>query len=292
MLSILIPIYNYNCKPLLESLHAQAEASHLDYEILVADDCSTTCRPDIEDLSKINYIQFFQMEKNIGRSRIRNFLASKAKYKYLLFLDCDAKISNDKFLKRYFSKVKPGICCSGGIALYPYTIGKEYALNLMYNKKVESKYTKKRIFTTFNFVIDKQLFNKVKFDESINNYGHEDTIFATKIKELSKITFIQNPIIHLGLNTNKEYIRKVEMACRNMSLISTILTEKQMHREFRLWRAYSHIRRLGLDNKIATLFKKNQTKLRVKLLTSKPCLTILNLYKLGYLCSIIAEQKS
>ena len=33
MLSILIPIYNFNCKPLLKSLHSQAEAIGSDYSL-------------------------------------------------------------------------------------------------------------------------------------------------------------------------------------------------------------------------------------------------------------------
>ena len=40
ILSILIPVYNYNCVALVKALQQQAENCNIDYEILVADDGS------------------------------------------------------------------------------------------------------------------------------------------------------------------------------------------------------------------------------------------------------------
>ncbi len=51
MLSILIPVYNFNSRPLLESLHSQAEALNIEYEIVVADDASTLCKEEIAGIT-------------------------------------------------------------------------------------------------------------------------------------------------------------------------------------------------------------------------------------------------
>ena len=41
MLSVLIPIYNYDCRRLINSLSAQAENLDVEYEILAFDDGSS-----------------------------------------------------------------------------------------------------------------------------------------------------------------------------------------------------------------------------------------------------------
>lgn len=57
MLSILIPVYNFNSRPLLESLHSQAEALNIEYEIVVADDASTLCKEEIAGIPSLLCLQ-------------------------------------------------------------------------------------------------------------------------------------------------------------------------------------------------------------------------------------------
>ena len=51
MLSILIPTYNYDCYDLVKELHRQATELNIEFEIIVADDCSTI---NIANNKKIN----------------------------------------------------------------------------------------------------------------------------------------------------------------------------------------------------------------------------------------------
>ena len=46
MLSILIPIYNYNVYPLVEELHKQCIECKIDFEIICIDDASTDYKPE------------------------------------------------------------------------------------------------------------------------------------------------------------------------------------------------------------------------------------------------------
>lgn len=56
MLSILVPVYNFNSRPLLERLHSQAEALNIEYEIIVADDASTLFRDEIAGIAALLFL--------------------------------------------------------------------------------------------------------------------------------------------------------------------------------------------------------------------------------------------
>ena len=64
-------------------------------------------------------------------------------------------------------------------------------------------------FLTLSFLIKKNVFQKVKFNEDIPNARHEDTLFANDLKHAEvHMTHIHNPVYHMGLDTSKEFIRK------------------------------------------------------------------------------------
>lgn len=291
MISILIPIYNFDCRALIDALHGQIEASGKECEIVVADDASTEQLDAIQEISLLPYVRFFQFKENQGRSKIRNFLASKAKYRYLLFIDCDAEVCSDRYLQNYIDILKPGICCSGGIAPYPYPVSQEYALNYLYNRTVEVKHYKRGTLTTFNFIVDKEIFDKCRFNEKLVRYGHEDTILSIEIREYAQITFLMNALIHKHLNSNAEFLSKIEAACDSMPFISTIISNNIMRRNFRLWNSYSISRSIKMDSVIASVFLKKRDSIKKRLCSSqKPSLLLLNLYKLGYICLIMRER--
>ena len=101
MISILIPTYNYNTLPLVEELHRQAILENIEFEIIVADDASPI-NENTEINSKINQISNCQFERNkvnLGRGQNRNFLVQKAKYDWVLLMDCDTFPKEKNFIK-------------------------------------------------------------------------------------------------------------------------------------------------------------------------------------------------
>lgn len=102
MLSVLIPVYNFDVRNLVHELSLQAENLKIPYEIIVIDDASCDHFREINSVIR-NYagVSYSEEEINLGRSKIRNKLADKAKYKNLLYLDCDSHIDNPYFLKNY-----------------------------------------------------------------------------------------------------------------------------------------------------------------------------------------------
>ena len=108
MISILIPSYNYNTLPLVKELHEQAILENLEFEIIVQDDASPT-NENIQINAEINTIPNCRFERNettLGRGQNRNSLVSKAKYHWLLFLDCDTFPQHKNFIKKYVESVK------------------------------------------------------------------------------------------------------------------------------------------------------------------------------------------
>ena len=99
MISICIPVYNYNVLPLVEALSAIRDKQSLDVEIIVADDGSDQeTRKQNEAISDWKGVFYFEKEENVGRSAIRNFLASKSTKEYILFIDADSILIEDDIL--------------------------------------------------------------------------------------------------------------------------------------------------------------------------------------------------
>ena len=115
-LSICIPVFNFDVNELISDLQNQIDSDKLDAEILLIDDASNREFVNINEnlQSKVN--QFIFLDKNIGRSKIRNLFLKYTNSEYLLFLDCDGKIINNNFLKTYFdfiNKQNPDVIFGG-----------------------------------------------------------------------------------------------------------------------------------------------------------------------------------
>ncbi|MEM9849137.1 MAG: glycosyltransferase, partial [Bacteroidota bacterium] len=115
MLSILLPIYNFNCLPLVTDLLQQCEAAQIIFEIIALEDASTQYLAQNSRIKKLSkHITYERLSQNIGRSSIRNLLAEKAKYEYLLFLDCDSAVVNNQYIQNYIKALNSNQLLYGG----------------------------------------------------------------------------------------------------------------------------------------------------------------------------------
>ena len=99
MISILIPSYNFDVTNLIETIHKQIELTTNKFEIICAEDGSTQTFSN-EKIKNLKNVTYIHLKKNIGRSKIRNLLANTAKFKWLLFIDCDSEINNNFVYKK------------------------------------------------------------------------------------------------------------------------------------------------------------------------------------------------
>jgi glycosyltransferase involved in cell wall biosynthesis len=288
MLSILIPTYNQNITKLTAELHRQAVEQYALFEILVMEDGSNKEVEFNQSISKLDYCKHIVLKENIGRSVIRNKLADDAKYDHLLFMDCDAAVCSANFIEKYLTFCKEECVVIGGTTYDPTETNPDYSLRLKYGRQREARTALERgknNFATFNFLISKSIFNKVRFDESIRGYGHEDMLFGHGLHQLGyEFIQIENPLIHKGLDNNKTFIYKTEEATRNLFLLYKTNRYPFLAEESKLLKTFLRIRKLGLTRLFAWKFTLIKGLLRWGLLRKSPSLLLYDLYKILFMC--------
>lgn len=298
MISVLIPNYNYPCGPLLRELHVQLRICAVPFEIIVMEDGSTFCLEENQEIAEELNCQYVRLPQNIGRSSIRNRLASMAKYDWLLFMDCDSRIPSVEFMERYIKAIrneKYSIICGGRFFGSKNLVPPQYLLHWTYGNKREPKpYGNNvgRAFLSNNFVIQKEVFLSVQFEESLKGYGHEDTLFGVYLgRKGFKILYIYNPVFHKGLDDNDAFLQKSRTAVANLRILREQFLHPEENKHIRLLNYYQRLHWFGLDRLLANKFDQHRYKIEEQLKSKEPNLYLFDLYKLGYLCKIMnADQ--
>ena len=295
MLSILIPIYNRDCTTLVTDLHNQGEAAGLEFEIICLDDCSSKEFQSVnQQLKTLTQVIYEELAENIGRARIRNALAEKAKYGTLLFIDCDMAVSSDQFLQKYVNAINGPGAIVGGLE-YEAAVpdNADYRLRWIYGHERESISVAERqkhpytSFMTGIFAIDKVSFDSIRFDESIKRYGHEDTLFGKELFTRGiKVVHIDNPLTHQGLESKVDFIAKTEQA---VETLSELVKAGKLKDEVKLYRVYRMLKRFYLHNLFARRFQKQKDSWLGNLHSTKPDLKYFDMYRLGYFCTLMQK---
>ena len=288
MLSILIATYNQDITRLVADLHQQALETYVDFEIIVIEDGSTLYVEGNKQVNDFEFCRHIILSKNTGRSAARNKLADEARYNHLLFIDCDAEVCSDQYVSKYLSFCKEECVVIGGTAYDPAENNPRYSLRLAYGRQREARSAAERNknnFSTFNFLISSAIFNRVRFDETIQGYGHEDMLFGHQLHQLGyEFIQIENPLIHKGLDDNETYISKTEEATRNLLLLYQTGRYPFLEEESTLLHSFIRIYKSGLTRLCATAFNILQPFLHRNLCNPSPSLRLYDLYKLLYLC--------
>jgi glycosyltransferase involved in cell wall biosynthesis len=301
MLSICIPVYNQNVVKLVKSLHAQAEQMDADIEILLFDDASDAAfRAQNASLESLPLLHYRLLDKNEGRSRIRNMLAREARFEWLLFMDGDSKVPDHRFLHRYISTCNGKQVICGGRTYEAFDQDRSVYLHWLYGTRREQSTARQRLhnanqaFMSNNFLIRKDIMLRWPFDEHVKGYGHEDTLFGfVLIKNGIQIDHIDNPLVHTGLETNELFLQKSRNAVKNLTHIYSILKEDPLLADMvRLIRAYKWLISLGLRKVYLLWFRYAEKRLHRNLMGSRPSLRAFDLCKLGWMCRYSASEMS
>ncbi len=299
MLSVLIPVYNFDIRDLVKNVCLQANAARIPFEIIVVDDASEEKYKQMNhDIASLKGVKYYEETVNIGRSKIRNKLAELARYDNLLFLDCDSAIKSSSFIQNYIDhSEKARVVYGGTIYNGAEKLNPDKRLHWLHGIRREQftaeerNHQPTRAFKTNNFFIKKEVLQNILFNEKIKGYGHEDTLFGYELaKNNVSILHIDNPVIHLGLESSEEFLRKTREGIKNLKRIMKINgNEKKLVRDITLLAYYKKFKKLGLDIIVRYLYSKFEYRLRRNLLSSNPRLFVFDLYKLGYLCSLNGE---
>ena len=290
MLSILIPIYNYDVKNLIQQLVQQCDAAAISYEIRCYDDGSAlTIKEGNSKIAQLPHVRYEALPDNLGRSKIRNKLARDAKHPQLLFLDCDSGIVRDDFIAKYLKQQNEHTIVSGGrIYAEQPPEDAQLILHWRYGTHKESRPIAQRkahplrYFHSNNFLISQALFLSVLFDETIDSYGYEDLLFAQVADRKGiQVSHIDNPVEHLGLQTSEVFLEKTQTAIDNLvKLKSTGLQLKT-----NLENAALKLKPLGLTGMYRWYYNARKSSIQKNLHSRYPKLKNLDMFKLDYYLS-------
>jgi glycosyltransferase involved in cell wall biosynthesis len=234
-LSILIPVYNWDIRELLQKIHTQAERLLPMYriEILVMDDGSEEPENNRAFAEKLPLARFTAFPENRGRVVLRNLLLDEAEGDYVLFLDADMLPDHDTFLRTYVEKALAGndIICGGisyrqirhlreDFSFYYYKSRKTEAVPVILRNRQPWRY----LFTS-NILLRRTILDVIRFDSRFSGYGFEDIEWAIRLGKFYEITHIENSCSHMGLMTKPEAYAKMSQSIENYALLLSLHPE-------------------------------------------------------------------
>ena len=295
MLSILIPAYNHDLTDLVKGLWNQAFVSEIPHEILIIDDNSAAgFRSRNRALTSMSHVRYLQLEENVGRSRIRNMLANKARFESLLFIDADARIMAADYLSRYIGMLGNERVICGGTAYLPDMPGDAtYHLRWFYGRKREERSAKERskdpcrAFSSFQFLTTRKIMEQVPFDNDLKAYGHEDTVFGLALEQQGiPVLHIDNTLVHDGLEPADEFLDKTRQGLRNLKFLVDQGRYPGLVQGVRILKKYYFVGKIGLHPGLKWFYGAGSVWMNKNLKRRKPRLWILDLYKLCYFASL------
>lgn len=288
-ISILIPVFNYGCEKLVLDLLRQAQTSDITYEIIVAEDGSTDEKALLQNSSigHLPHCRYLLRKQNIGRAAIRNLLAQESKYGWLLFMDCDMLLGDDRFLQRYLTadETNKADVIDGGIKVADNPQLRKTNLRYQYEKASEPRHNLTarqrnpyRSFRTTNFMVRREIMLDTPFDERFLHYGYEDVLFGKQLKSLHRsILHIENPVILTDLESNEVFVAKTEEAMHTLHDF-----QQELRGYSSLLTAVGNLQHRGLLPLLRLWHRMTGKLVRRNLTGRRPCLRLFNLYKTGY----------
>lgn len=300
-LSILIPVHDYDASQLVIDFLHISQREGVEAEIIVADDASSTDIRTIGLYPEDEHITYLRFDTNQGRARIRNLLAEVARAPFLLFVDCDAAIPQTFSLRAYLKPLEPleplkplaldsvaSVICGG---LRHPDVNPNPAATLRYKyERAADRHRSAAIrsqrpyaqLTFFSLLIRRDLFLDIRLDEACTDYGYEDTLFGVELQRRAvPILHIDNPLIHLGLESNATFLTKTETALHTLQHLAP-----QLQTGSRLLQTVHRLHRLHLAGPVRILYRLTRPLLRRNLLSRHPLLPLFSFYKLGYYLSL------
>jgi glycosyltransferase involved in cell wall biosynthesis len=272
------------------------EQVHEFCEIIIGDDGSSEeYKKKYQSLTG-DKVRIVSSEKNIGRASIRNRLIMEASGDFLLFIDADTMIRGtaETYLHKWLEYLDYARVISGGILYQDSPPGDpDKILRWKYGRKKEQKKAAERnkhpysSFSTFNVLIDKSIFSKFRFYEELKQYGHEDTLLSYQLKKAGiGIYHIDNGLVHEGLETNKEFLKKTKDSIENLSKLYDNVTDKETFSlTVSLLRLFWWLKMFQMTRLFAGIFIHYRERMEIRLDSSKVSLPLFKLYKISMFCT-------
>jgi glycosyltransferase involved in cell wall biosynthesis len=295
-ISLLIPVFDYDIIALVLSMkNAMGKVPEF-YEIVIGNDGSSAeYREKYRSLEADN-IKVISSKKNIGRAAIRNKLALEAKGDFLIFIDADVMLPGtaEAYILKWLPFLKNSRVICGGTLYHDSAPGDpDKLLRWKYGKWREQISAAERNkhphagFSTFNVLIEKSVFSKIRFNEELKQYGHEDTLLGYQLKKAGiDILHIDNGLMHEGLESNRDFLNKTKLGTENLSKLYDKVTDKRSFSEtVMILRIYNKLKFFGLTRILAAIYIRYRDRMEIRLDSGKISLLLFGFYKMSMFCT-------
>ena len=250
-LSICIPVYRTDVRKLVLTLLEQIKRlTDVQVDIVLIDDASGEPFTALNTFNDAIVKPVF-LAQNVGRSKIRNLFLQHTNAQYLLFIDGDSTVLNEKFVFNYVQSLcEQAVPVLVGASCYQQDRPTaNYLLRWRYSTQRESLNYEQRIskkqagFKTNNFIIERSLFEQHGFESRLTGYGHEDTLYGVALQQAQiSVAHLDNPVWNLNLDDNDTFLTKTEQALKNLLWIQQNIPSAEMLEMNKLLATYLEIK--------------------------------------------------
>jgi len=224
-LSVLVPFFADDATNLLAALDAQMTG--LPIEVLFYDDGTgddaLTDRMSKATSAATGAFNLITNPENKGRSAARNALYEAARSEWVLFLDADMLPARDDFLQNYLSliNVRAADIFFGGFEVEPHAEDADRDVHRALSAVSdclsldERQASGPQFVASSNLCVRKEVLDKEPFDSGFSGWGWEDSEWAARVSKRFVLTHVENPAIHLGLETTDTLLKRFATSGNN-----------------------------------------------------------------------------
>ena len=215
VLSVLVPFYRDDPTDTLRSV---AELAGPDVEIVAWDDgtgdAGLTGRVE-ELVGRFPALRLVTAARNAGRAAARNGLVVAARGEWLLFLDADMRPLRDDFLQRYLDAIAAGesdVMFGGFVVEDSGPRGTELHRELSRRSDCRPAEWRRQHgpqhVASSNLLVRRDVLEVEGFDPGFEGWGWEDSEWAARVAKRFRLAHLENPAVHLGLESNATVLRR------------------------------------------------------------------------------------
>lgn len=303
MISVLIPVFNIDVSELVRELYSQLSKSNVVFEVIILDDKSEERYRAINQRIKGKKIIYIESEINYGRTLVRQQLVKKASFEWVLLIDGDSLI-DESFIDNYLNSLlyqREEVDIMVGGTKYQQKPPKDCKLHLhwTYGSQREKLDIKKRSrlpyhgFICNNIVIKKAVFDQLTFSETLQGYGHEDTLIGIQLEQFkAAVLYIDNPVIHNGIETTAVFLKKTHSALENLLLLEKTVNKAVLRKHVKLYNLFYWQKKLLLTPLLKITYNFSEAFIRSRLNRCHPPLRLFDFYRLHFLIQLSKQKET